>query len=53
MERDYQLNTGLIIYKATDGSIRFLFKSILDEDISKEYFEISEEDYLKLIDIHF
>lgn len=53
MERDYQLNTGLIIYKATDGSIRFLFKSILDEDISKEYFEISEDDFLKLIDIHF
>lgn len=53
MDRKYQVNTDLIIYKATDGSIRFLFKNILDKDISKEYFEISEEDYLKLIDIHF
>jgi hypothetical protein len=53
MDREYILNTGLIIYKATDGSIRFLFKSILDEDISQEYFEISEADYLRLIDVHF
>lgn len=53
MERKYHLNTTIIIYKATDGSIRFMFENILDKDISKKYFEISEEDYLKLIDVHF
>ena len=53
MDSKYTSRTDLIIYKATDGSIRFLFENILDKDISKEYFEISEEDYLKLIDIHF
>ena len=53
LESTYHSNETLIIYKATDGSIRFMFENIVDKDISKKYFEISEEDYLKLIDIHF
>lgn len=57
MESSYQSKSNIVIYKATDGSIRFLFKDYIYRSIGtgidKEYFEISEEDYLKLIDIHF
>lgn len=46
----------ITIYQATDGSIRFLMSSILPYrknhlDIDNKYFEITEEDYLKFINI--
>ena len=57
LDKNYKGSMYLVIYKATDGSIRFIFRdyisTISGTGIEKEYFEISEEDYLKLIDIHF
>jgi hypothetical protein len=62
-EKDFLQDKDYItIYQATDGSIRFIFGSYLpynyekhqdDEhlDMEKSYFEITEEDYLKFINI--
>lgn len=51
--KKYQNMNSITIYKATDGSIRFLFGSKFQsiDTIKKQYFEISEADYLKLINI--
>lgn len=47
----------ITIYQATDGSIRFNFNEASKYDmenmnLDKRYFEISEEEYLKFINIH-
>ena len=49
----FPITRSLIIYKATDGcSIRFKFiKDLHDKDIKKQYFEISETDFKKFINI--
>lgn len=53
MSKLYPLKLSFIIYKATDGcSIRFKFiKNSHDADIDKQYFEISEADYQKFINV--
>lgn len=53
MSKLYPLKLSFIIYKATDGcSIRFKFiKNSHDVDIDKQYFEISEADYQKFINV--
>ena len=54
MNSNIQLKSSIVIYKATDGSIRFLFQKDLDSlgrTIEKQYFEITEADYLKLLNV--
>ncbi len=58
MSKSYKDYIYLTIYKATDTNIRFLFEdhtgiSRIDNEtkIDKQYFEISENDYIKFIDI--
>lgn len=54
MSNSFQSESSIIIYKATDGSVRFMFKQYsLFDSIDNQYFEISETEYLKLIDITF
>lgn len=54
MNNNFQQKSKIEIYKATDGSVRFLFKEGLFSGIHKietSYFEISELDYNKLMNI--
>ncbi|MBQ8864015.1 MAG: hypothetical protein IJ014_04750 [Rikenellaceae bacterium] len=57
MNREYIDTDFLIIYKATTGSIRFIFKEYLNnekaysDEIEKQYFELNERDYQKLISL--
>ena len=53
MSKLYPLKLSFIIYKATDGcSIRFKFiKNSHDADIDIQYFDISEADYQKFINV--
>lgn len=53
MNSGYVKQLYLVIYKATDGSIRFLFRQYDWDsyDIKTQYFEITEAEYLKLISI--
>lgn len=55
MSNRYALKKSIVIYKATDGNIRFKFLRGYSENesIKYQYFEISEKDYNKLIDISF
>jgi TonB family protein len=53
MNSGYVKQLYLVIYKAIDGSIRFLFRQYDWDsyDIKTQYFEITEAEYLKLISI--
>lgn len=53
MSKLYPPKLSFIIYKATDGcSVRFKFiMNSHDADIDKQYFEISEADYQKFINV--
>ncbi|MCR4816406.1 MAG: hypothetical protein K5842_04395 [Bacteroidales bacterium] len=44
----YEPKTFLKVYKATDGNIRFLFKTISEYSIEKNYFETTENNWCKL-----
>ncbi|MBR5102435.1 MAG: hypothetical protein IK092_04870 [Muribaculaceae bacterium] len=54
MERRYQTTVYFTIYKATNGSIRFIFEQLLyynESGIDRGYFEICESDFLNLINV--
>lgn len=62
MSHSYHSKISLIIYKATDGSIRFMFEDFhyYDNDhekkvakISKKYFEISDYEFQQFINVNF
>ena len=56
MNSDYPYKTSIIIYKATDGSIRFMFQEYVSsygDKIDDQYFEISEVDYFNLLNVGF
>ncbi|MBP5516175.1 MAG: hypothetical protein J6X86_04405 [Bacteroidales bacterium] len=44
----YEPKSFIKVYKATDGNIRFLFKTISDYSIEKNYFETTEDNWSKL-----
>ncbi len=49
----YKPYSFLRVYKATDGNIRFLFKTLSDYSIEKNYFETTEDNWnnLKILDL--
>ena len=54
LERRYQTTVNFTIYKATNGSVRFLFEQHMyydESSIDRGYFEICESDFFDLINV--